>query len=131
LDAINPDITTTQFTNERGEHETKEYGTLVAYAQSLKRFAEFAEKPLVEMEDDNEVNRLFEKLKTGNHPDVKDDGYSRGTLTQWQSGVTKFYEFHSGLGVGYESIVVKTQDDSTVDERDVYTRGHNRRSVTQ
>ena len=122
LDSINPDITTTQFTNERGEHETKEYGTLAAYAQSLKRFAQLAETPLVEIEDDTEVNEHFESLETGNHPDVKDDGYSRGTLTQWQSAVTKFYEFHTELGVDHESIVVKSQDDSAVDERDMYTR---------
>jgi integrase len=103
-------------------HETKEYGTLAAYAQSLKRFAQFAKTPLTEMSDDDVVNKLFEKLETGSHPDVKDNGYSRGTLTQWQSAITKFYEYHSGLGIDHESIVVKGQGDSTVDERDMYTR---------
>ncbi|WP_372479700.1 tyrosine-type recombinase/integrase [Halomicrobium sp. HM KBTZ05] len=122
LDAINPDVSTTSFINDRNERETKSYGTLAAYAQSLKRFAEFAEKPLVEMPDDREVNALFERLESGDHPDVKDDGYGRGTLTQWQSGVTKFYEYHSDLGIDPTEIVVKAQENTSVDDRDMYTR---------
>jgi integrase len=122
LDAINPDISTTSFINDRNDRETKSYGTLAAYAQSLKRFAEFAEKPLVDMADDREVNALFERLESGDHPGVKDDGYGRGTLVQWQSGVTKFYEYHSELGVDSTEIVVKAQEKTSVDDRDMYTR---------
>lgn len=122
LDAINPDLSTTSFINERGERETKSYGTLAAYGQSLKRFAEFAEKPLVEMDNDTEVNTLFQRLESGDHPDVKEEGYGRGTLTQWQSGITKFYEYHADLGIDPTEIVVKAQQDTSVDDRDMYTR---------
>jgi integrase len=74
------------------------------------------------MENTKAVNALFEDLESGAHPDVKDDGYGRGTLTQWQSAVTKFYEYHDELGIDPEGIVVKAQDKSGVDDRDMYTQ---------
>lgn len=122
LDAIDPEVSTVSFRGQSGDRETKTYGTLAAYAQSLKRFGELADRPLVEMPDDMGVNSLFEDLESGDHPDVKEGGYGRGTLTQWQSAVTKFYEYHSDLGIDPDAVVVKPQEKTSVDDRDMYTR---------
>lgn len=122
LDAIDPALSTVTFTNANGQRETKSYGTLAAYCQSLKRLAELSETPLTEMESDTEVNALFEALETGRHPDVKADGYGRGTLTQWQSAATKFFEHRTELGIDPTAIVVKAQETTGVDDRDMYTR---------
>jgi integrase len=122
LDAINPDISTTNFTNEKGQRETKTYGTLAAYAQSLKRVGELANHPLVEMPDTTAVNAFFDELGNGTHPDVKDSGYADSTMSQWQSAVTKFYEYHDDLGIDHEEVVVTRQPKTTVDERDMYTK---------
>ncbi len=122
LDAIDPEVSTVTFTNDRGEHETKSYGTLAAYCQSLKRVCELSEQPLTEFDDETEINRLFEEFQRGTHPNVKDDGYGKGTLGQWQSAVTKFYEHHDEFGVDPSEIVITAQDDSSVDDRDMYTK---------
>lgn len=122
LDAINPDISTVNFSNDRGERETKTYGTMAAYAQALKRVGELANNPIVEMPDTRAVNAFFDEIGDGTHPDVKDSGYSKSTLSQWQSAVTKFYEYHEELGIDSEEIVVTRQPKSSVDERDMYTR---------
>jgi len=121
LDAINPDISTVNFTSENGERETKAYSTLAAYAQALKRVGELANTPLVEMPDTRAVNAFFDDVGSGTHPDVKDDGYAKSTLSQWQSGVTKFYQYHDDLGIDHSEVVVKRQPKSSVDERDMYT----------
>lgn len=122
LDAINPDITTTTFTNDKGEHETKSYSTLAAYAQSLKRVGELANTPLVEMPNTTAVNAFFDEIGSGTHPDVKDDGYTESTLSQWQSAVTKFFEYHDDLGIDHEEVVVTRQPKTSVDERDMFTQ---------
>jgi len=122
LDAINPDISTVNFTGDRGERETKTYGTLAAYAQALKRVGELANNPLVEMPDTTAVNAFFDEVGDGRHPDVKDSGYAKSTLSQWQSAVTKFYEYHDELGIEPEEVVVTQQPKSSVDERDMYSR---------
>jgi site-specific recombinase XerD len=121
LDAIDPGISTVNFVNEKGQRETKTYGTLAAYAQSLKRVGELADRPLVDMPDTTAVNALFDELGNGTHPDVKDGGYAKSTLSQWQSGVTKFYEYHDHLEVDHDEVIVTRQPKSTVDERDMYT----------
>jgi len=121
LDAIHPEISTVNYTNDRGERETKSYGTLAAYCQSLKRVCEISERTLGDFEDVTEVNRLFEEFQRGTHPNVKDDGYGKSTLGQWQSAMTGFYNYHTEFGIDGSEIVVSTQDESHVDERDMFT----------
>lgn len=121
LDAIHPEISTVNYTNDRGERETKSYGTLAAYCQSLKRVCELSEQSLSDFEDVTEVNRLFEEFQRGTHPKVKDDGYGKSTLGQWQSAMTGFYNYHTDFGVDGSEIVVSTNDESHVDERDMFT----------
>lgn len=121
LDSIDPNVSTVSFTNDKGEHETKTYGTLAAYCQSLKRICELSGRPLTGYDDVTEINRLFEEFQRGTHPNVKDDGYGQSTLGQWQSAMTKFYEFHTELGIDHEEIVIQPPKESKVDDRDMFT----------
>lgn len=121
LDSIDPNVSTVSFTNDKGEHETKTYGTLAAYCQSLKRICELSGRPLTGFDDVTEINRLFEEFQRGTHPNVKDDGYGQSTLGQWQSAMTKFYEFHTELGIDHEEIVIQPPKESKVDDRDMFT----------
>jgi integrase len=122
LDAIDPQVSTVNFSNDRGEHETKTYGTLAAYCQSLKRVCELSEKELTEFDSATEVNRLFEGFQKGTHPNVKDDGYGQSTLGQWQSAVTKFYEYHTEVAIDHTEVAITPPSDTTVDDRDMFTR---------
>ena len=110
LDAINPDIATVTFRNGKGQHETKSYGTVAAYCQSLKRVCELSEQSLTDFETAGDINELFQSFMRGTHPNVKDDGYGKGTLTQWQSAVTKFYEYHTEFEIDHTEVVVQQQE---------------------
>lgn len=123
LDAIDPNQLTTTFTNEDGETETKSTNTLRTYCYGLKRVAEVSETPLVEL-DAVGVNELMGALREGrvDHDNVKDDGYSKSYLKPWQAALRGFYRYHDDLGVTSNELVIFTQDSSSVDERDMYTR---------
>jgi len=122
LDAIDPENLTTTFVNDDGETETKSTNTLRTYVYGLKRVAEVSDIPLGEFTAED-VNELMGALRDGgvNHENVKDDGYSKSYLKPWQSALRGFYRYHD-YGVDPNEIVIFTQDSSTVDDRDMYTR---------
>lgn len=123
LDAIDSEKLTTTFVNEDGETETKSTNTLRTYVYGLKRVAEVSDTPLVEMSSD-EVNELMGQLRNGtiNHENVKDDGYSKSYLKPWQAALRGFYRYHEDFGVESNEIVIFTQEDTQVDDRDMYTK---------
>lgn len=109
--------------NRDGVKETKSTSTAGAYCWALKRVAEIAGTDLVDL-DVGGVNELMNAIANGTHPSekVKEGGYSGGTMKQWQSAVTKFYEHHSELGVPPGEIAKARQNrNGTVDERDMYS----------
>lgn len=122
LDAIDPEDLTETFVNDDGETETKSTNTLRTYVYGLKRVAEVSDISLLEATADD-INRLMGNLRSGNidHENVKDDGYSKSYLKPWQSALRGFYRFHDTLGVNSEEVVIFTQDDTTVDDRDMYS----------
>lgn len=123
LDAIDPETLTKSFVNGDGQNETKSTNTLRTYVYGLKRVAEVSEKPLVEA-DVTDLNELMSGLRDGSieHENVKDDGYSKSYLKPWQAALRGFYSYHEDLGVDPEKIVIYTQENNKVDERDMYTR---------
>lgn len=123
LDAIDPEKLTTTFVNEDGETETKSTNTLRTYVYGLKRVAEVSDTPLVEIDSDG-VNELLGGLREGSidHDNVKDDGYSKSYLKPWQAALRGFYRYHDEFGVDSNEIVIFQQDDTSVDERDMYTQ---------
>ncbi len=122
LDAIDPENLTTNFVNEDGETETKSTNTLRTYVYGLKRVAEVTDTPLGEFTADD-VNELMGALREGrvDHENVKDDGYSNSYLKPWQAALRGFYRYHD-YEVDPNEIVIFTQDKSSVDDRDMYTR---------
>lgn len=122
LDAIDPENLTKSYRNDDGQKETKSTNTLRTYVFGLKRVAEVSDVPLSEL-DTEAVNELMGALRNGeiDHPDVKDDGYSKSYLKPWQAALKGFYRYHDGYGVDAEGIAIFTQDRSGVDERDMYT----------
>lgn len=122
LDGIDPENLTTTFRNDDGQNETKSTNTLRTYVYGLKRVAEVSEIPLSELGADK-VNELMSNLRTGDvdHPNVKDDGYSKSYLKPWQSALKGFYRYHDDFGVETDEIAIFTQDTNGVDERDMYT----------
>lgn len=123
LDAIDPEQLTHTFTNDDGENETKSTNTLRTYVYGLKRVAEVSDTPLVELTTDD-VNELMGGLRDGSidHPNVKDSGYSKSYLKPWQAALRGFYRYHDNQEVEPNGIVIFTQDATSVDERDMYTR---------
>lgn len=89
----------------------------------LKRVAEVSDQPPVKIDAD-ELNELMGALRDGgvDHENVKDDGYSKSYLKPWQAALRGFYSYHDDLDVDPTDIVIYSQDRSSVDERDIYTR---------
>jgi len=102
------------------EGESMEYTTLASYGQSLRTVATRAQTPLTELSAD-EINQLMQSIRLGEHPSVKDSGLSTNTLIQQQSALRKFYRYHD-FSADPESVVIFDSPDSTVDERDMFTR---------
>lgn len=122
LDAIDPEKLTETFTNEDGGTETKSTNTLRTYVYGLKRIAEAADAPIVEM-DAVGVNELAGAIRDGriDHDGFKDDGYSKAYIRPWQAALRGFYRYHDDLEADPGEIVLFTQDSTGVDERDMYT----------
>jgi len=123
LNAIDPENYSETFINTGGERETKKVGTLHSYTHNLKRVAVIIQKPLTEVDSADEINQFFDDVATGDHPhpSVKSDGYSKGTLKTWQSAVSKFYQYHDQFDIETNRIAIAKQDDTHVDERDMFT----------
>lgn len=123
LDSIDPENLTKSFRNDDGEKETKSTNTLRTYVFGLKRVAEVSDTPLHDAGTD-EINELMSGLKSGSidHPDVKDGGYAKSYLKPWQAALKGFYRYHDAYGVDADEIAMYTQQKSSVDERDMYTR---------
>jgi len=122
LEAIDPENLTETFVNADGETETKSTNTLRTYVFGLKRVAEVSDISLLDATA-NDINELMGNLRSGDvdHENVKDDGYSKSYMKPWQSALRGFYRYHDALGVDSEEIVIFTQDNTKVDERDMYT----------
>lgn len=52
---------------------------------------------------------------------MRSSGYSAGTLKGWQSAVSKFYQYHNDHNVVHTDIVIAKQEQTSVDDRDMYT----------
>jgi len=102
------------------EGEGMEYSTLASYGQSLRVVATRAQTPLTELTAD-EINQLMQSVRLGEHPSVKDSGLSTNTLIQHQSALRKFYRHHD-FACDPESVVIFDSPDTTVDERDMFSR---------
>lgn len=65
--------------------------TKIGRANIMKLMSQRAPDPLVDFESDEDVTDLLERFKTGEHPQVKDDGLGEGTLRQYRLACRVFF----------------------------------------
>jgi hypothetical protein len=57
----------------------------------------------------------------GNVEGVKDEGLANSSVRNFQGPTRRFYLYHDDLGVDCDDIHFADQDESLVDERDMFT----------
>jgi integrase len=116
LDANDPQRNTYQMP----DGNTKSDGTLARYAREIRRVAADADFDFTEATE-YDINRLMDAYLNGRVDRVKDEGLSNGTVRNKQGPIRRFYLYHDDLGVDREEIHFAEQDDSPVDERDMFS----------
>lgn len=128
-DAYNTDNMTVQLPND-GEYandtKSKKATTLHYWMQHLKRVAERLQfegydTTLSEASADD-INHFMSDLRTGKHPDIKDDGLANNTIRNEQGCVRRFFRYHSDLGLDPDDISLINGDDTHVDDQDMLTK---------
>jgi len=116
LDANDPKRNTYQMPDGK----MKSDGTLARYAREIRRVAADAEFELTDATA-YDINRLMDDYLNGNIDRVKDEGLSNGTVRNKQGPIRRFYLYHDDLGVDRDEIHFADQDESPVDERDMFS----------
>jgi integrase len=116
LDANDPQRNTYQMP----DGATKSDGTLARYAREIHRVAADADFDLTEATA-YDINRLMDAYLNGRIDRVKDEGLSNGTVRNKQGPTRRFYLYHDDLGVDRDEIHFAEQEESPVDERDMFT----------
>lgn len=120
LDALDPERPGKMFRTEKNGTKTLAPKTLANYTTRLRMAAQAADAPLLDLSTER-VNALMGDMKTGDAPVGPDDGYATGTVGQYQSALIAFYRHHDGHDVDPDSIHVFAPEDTSVDERDMFT----------
>lgn len=94
--------------------------TLAAWCHRLRSAAKRIDGSLTEADADD-VNQLWQDCLDGTHPDVKDEGLSKNTVSSHQSTVRMFYEYHDDLGVEREDLSVVAPEKTNVNEDEIFT----------
>lgn len=119
LDARDPEDLSTSF-SRGGEKIEFTSNTLRTYAMRLRLVATEISRPLVDLGDED-VDDLIQALLEGSSSLGPSDGYAKGTLSQYECALIAHYRYHDGHDVDPEEIDVHTSDDSSIDERDLWT----------
>lgn len=117
LDAKDPECGLADDPNDT----TKANGTLAKYAYNLKRIVDLSDFDLCETTSD-EINIFLDGMRKGNVDGVKDEGLTKGSVNNYQKSLRKFYQYHTDLGVDSDDIILLKPEESTVDERDIFTK---------
>jgi integrase len=99
--------------------ETKEPKTLANYTGRLRLASTEVDGDLLDQTTDD-INDLMADMVSGEADVAPADGYSTGSVGQYQSALKAFYRYHD-TDVDPESIPVFAPDDTSVDERDMFT----------
>lgn len=117
LDANDPRRNTYQMPDGK----IKSDGTLARYARGLCRVARDLESDLTEATA-YDINSLMDDYLNGNVEGIKDEGLASSSVRNFQGPTRRFYLYHDDLGVDREEIHFAEQDDSPVDERDMFSK---------
>jgi len=99
--------------------QTNAPSTLENYVKKCRRFAKDVD--LLDTSD-LELKELLQQYKDGEHPSVKDDGLTNGTLRLYSLGLRKFYNVHTDAGIDPDELPIPTQEETAVDPDDMLTR---------
>jgi len=120
LEAMDDEVPGKTFRANGNGRETKEPKTLSNYTGRLRLAATETDGPLLEQTTET-INQLMADMASGDAEIAPDDGYSKGSVGQYQSALKAFYRYHDGHDVDPEQIPVFAPDKSPVDERDMFT----------
>lgn len=120
LDALDPGHPGKVFRDNGNGRETKEKKTLANYGGRFRLAATEVEGTLLEQTTES-INQLMAGMASGDAKIAPDDGYSKGSVGQYQSALKAFYRYHDDHDVDPEEIPVFAPDDSPVDERNMFT----------
>jgi len=112
LSAFDDNDLSQTYTNERGETETLSYNSLESYGRAMRLIAKESNRDLL----DHSLNSLGTVFSTFL------ENLKVETVRQRQAGATKFYRFHDTEIDPDEIPLQKRKQESSVDERDMFTR---------
>lgn len=119
LDALDPDVRSPTF-GHNGDSTELTSNSLQQYGQRLRLLAKELDRPLLELTNDD-LDELMARLLDGGVSIGPADGYSKGTVAQFESALKAFYRYHDGHDVDPEAIPIETQESPSIDERDLWT----------
>lgn len=97
------------------------YGTLKGHLSRLKVATERMDGKLVEATADD-INEYLDALLSGDHADIKDDGFTPDTVKNHAGSIRRFYEYHDDLGVEKADIAMPSGEDTSPTEDEMFTK---------
>jgi integrase len=101
------------------DEQTNAPSTLENYVQKCRRFAKDVD---LLNTSELELKELLQRYKDGEHPSVKDEGLTNGSLRLYSLGLRKFYAVHTDAGIDPDELPVPTQEETAVNPDDMLTR---------
>lgn len=120
LDALDPEVTTSEYRVQGGYTKTLASKTLSNYSTRLRLAAIELNGDLLNQGTDD-IQQLIESFVDGSSQVGPDDGYARGTIGQYQSALKAFYRYHCGHEVFPENIKITPPSKSTITVDDMFT----------
>jgi len=120
LDAFDNNVPGNVFRHNGNGRETKEPKTLANYTARFRLAATELDGDLLEQTTET-INQFMADLVSGDADIAPSDGYSRGSVGQYQSALKAFYRYHDGHNVNHDEIPVYASEDTTIDDRDMFT----------
>jgi integrase len=120
LDALDKDVPGKVYRANGNGRETKEPKTLANYTTRLRMAASELDGDLMEQTTES-INALMKDFATGDADIGPDDGYAKGSIGQYQSALKLIYRYHDGHEVDPEAIPVFAPEDTSIDERDMFS----------
>ena len=107
------------FTTVDNGDSSKTPATLRNYCQHLRLASERIEGRLVDASADD-INQLMQSYFQGSHPDIKDGGLTKNSVSIHQGTLRKFCRFHDEMPDDDEIAMLEKQE-SSVSEDEMYT----------
>jgi integrase len=120
LDAFDPEVPGKVFRANGNGRETKESKTLANYTSRFRLIATEIDGGLLNQTTES-INQVMADLASGDAEIAPDDGYSKGSVGQYQSALKAFYRYHDEHDVNPEEIPVFAPEDTSVDERHMFS----------